>query len=40
MFYCIFGMYIKFGTFWKQKEPLRSSISEVIDAERRAYVNA
>ena len=37
-------MYIKFGTFWKKKkkkkEPHGSSIFEVIDSERRAYLNA
>ena len=38
--YCIFGMYIKFGTFWNKNEPHRSSISEVTDSERRAYLNA
>ena len=37
IFYCICGMYIKFGTYWKKNEPHSSSISEVIDSERRAY---
>ena len=41
IFYCIFEMYIKFGTFLKKKKkPHSSSISEVIDSERRAYLNA
>ena len=33
-------MYVKFGTFWKKNEPHSLSISEVIDSERRAYLNA
>ena len=34
-------MYIKFWKFWKKKnEPHSLSISEVIDSERRAYLNA
>ena len=40
IFYCIFGMYIKFGTFWNKNEPHSSSIFEVIDSERRAYLIA
>ena len=28
------------GTFWNKNEPHSSSISEVIDSERRAYLNA
>ena len=41
-FYCIFGTYIKFWTFWKKKkkEPHGLSISEVIDSKQRAYLNA
>ena len=39
-FYCIFGIYIKFWTFWKKNESPRFSISEVIDSERRAFLNA
>ena len=39
-FYCMFGMYIKFGPFWKENEPHSSSISKVIDCKRRAYFNA
>ena len=35
-----FGIYIKFSMFWKKHEPHRSSISEVIDFERCAYLNA
>ena len=31
---------MKFGTFWKKNDPHSSNISEVIDCERRAYVNA
>ena len=38
--YCIFGFYIKFWTFWNKNGPHSSSISEVIDSERRAYLNA
>ena len=37
-FFCIFGIYIKFPMFWKQIEPHRSSISEVIDSKRCAYL--
>ena len=40
MFSYIFGMYIKFETFGKQNESHKSSVSEVIDPERRAYLNA
>ena len=39
-FYCIFGIYIKLGTFSKKDEPHSSSISAVIDSEIRAYLNA
>ena len=28
------------GIFWNKNEPHSSSISEVIDSERRAYLNA
>ena len=40
MFYCIFGMYIKFGTLWKSIEPLTSPSFVVINLERRDYLNA
>ena len=40
IFYCIFRIYIKFWTFWNRNEPHSLSISEVIDSERRAYLNA
>ena len=33
-FYCIFGIYIKFWTFWKKNEPHSLSISEVIDSKK------
>ena len=40
-FYCIFGIYIKLWTFWKKKnEPHSLSISEIIDSEKRGYLNA
>ena len=39
-FFCIFGIYIKFPMFWKKNEPHSSSISEVIDSERCACLNA
>ena len=39
-FFCIFGICIKFAIFWNKNEPHRSSISEVIDSERCAYLNA
>ena len=31
---------MKFGLFWKKIEPYSSYISEVIDSEMRAYLNA
>ena len=37
-FYWIFGIYVKFRTFWKRKSAHSLSISEVIDSERRAYL--
>ena len=37
-FFC--WIYIKFWTFWKKNEPPSLNISEVIDFERRAYLNA
>ena len=42
IFYCLFGIYIKFWTFWKKKnnEPHSTGISEVIDFEKCAYLNA
>ena len=43
IFYCIFGIYITFWTFLKKKKKIEShslSVSEVIDSERRAYLNA
>ena len=39
-FCCSFGIYIKSSMFWKINEPHRSSISEVIDSEKWAYLNA
>ena len=37
----MFGVYMKFPKLGKKKnEPHRSSISEVIDFERCAYLNA
>ena len=35
-FYWIFGIYIKFWTFWKKIEPHGLSISAIIDSKRRA----
>ena len=40
IFYCIFGIYIKFRTITKKNKPHSSSISEVIDFQKRAYLNA
>ena len=39
-FLCSFDIYIKFSMFWKKKQPDKSSISEVIDSKRCAYLNA
>ena len=39
-FFCIFEIYIIFPMLWKKDKPHRSSISEVIDSERCAYLNA
>ena len=39
-FYCVIEIYIKFGTFWKKKEPHSLSIPEIVDSERRGYLNA
>ena len=39
-FYCTFWICVKFWTFWKINEPHSSSISEVIDSQRRIYINA
>ena len=36
----LFGMYIKFATFSKKIELHSLSISEIIDSERRGYLNA
>ena len=38
-FFCSFGIYIKIPLFWIKNEPHRSSISEVIDSKRYAYLN-
>ena len=35
-----FGIYIKFAMFWSRKKSHTSSISEVIESERCAYLNA
>ena len=40
IFYCSIKIYIKSATFWKQNEPHSWSNSEVVDSERRAYLNA
>ena len=40
IFYCTFGIYIKFWTFSKKNQPPSLSIFEVTDFERRAYLNA
>ena len=32
LFYCSFGIYIEFWTFWKINEPNSLSISEIIDS--------
>ena len=40
IFYFIFGIYMKFPVFWIKYEAHRSSISEVIDSEKCAYLNA
>ena len=39
IFYCIFRVYITCWTFWNKNEPYSLSICEVIDYERRAYLN-
>ena len=39
-FFKIFGIRIKFPMFWKKIQPHRSIISEVIDSERCACLNA
>ena len=42
--YSIFETFIKFWTFWKNKEKDNEfhglRISEIIDSERRSYLNA
>ena len=37
--FCSFRIYIKIPLFWIKNEPHRSSISEVIDSKRCAYLN-
>ena len=39
-FFLNFGIYIKLPMFWKPHERHWSNISEVIDSERYAYLNA
>ena len=39
-FYWIFGICIKFSTFWKKKETHSPSISEVIESQKRVFLNA
>ena len=39
-FFLIFGIHIKLQMFRKKNELNRSNISEVIDSERCAYLNA
>ena len=39
-FFSIFGSYIKFAMFCCKKNPHSSSVSEVIESERSAYLNA
>ena len=38
-FCCIFGIYIKFWTFWKKNESHNLRVSEIIDSERCGYFN-
>ena len=38
LFYCIFGIYIKFTTFLEKNERHSLSISEIIDSGRRGYL--
>ena len=40
IFFSIFRIYIKFAMFCCKKNPHSSSISEVIESERCAYLNA
>ena len=40
-FYCIFRIYIKFATCSEKKVELHSlSIAEIIESEKRGYLNA
>ena len=39
-FCSIFAVCIKFGTFRKKNDPHSLSISEIINSERRGYLNA
>ena len=40
-FYCIFGIWIEFWTFWKKRnQPHILSIFEVTDPKRYVYINA
>ena len=39
-FLSIFAIYFKFPMFWNKHERYRSNISEVIESERCAYLNA
>ena len=39
-FSCHFGIYNKFPKFWNKNDPHSSNISEVVDSERCACLNA
>ena len=39
IFYCFSEMCMKFEAFSKKDEDPRLSISEIIDAEKRGYIN-
>ena len=39
-FFCIFRIRIKFSMFWKKLKSYGPSISEVIDSEKSASLNA
>ena len=39
-FYSVLNIYIEFWAFWKKNLPHSLNISDIIDSEKRGYLNA
>ena len=40
IFFCIGGIFIKFGILWNKNEPQRLFVFDIMDGKKRSYLNA